>query len=1146
MTKRLCLLVALLLGFASSGRAETKTDTIYFEYEPAKCNTGIVFEYYFSEEVASGIEIECGGFRRKPNAGFGSITDYVSCGKKGFWRVYYTYDQPKNYTVGLSEKAKYYTGDAYNVITNIKTDIYVYTKEANIKSSTLDVSGCANLVLLWCNNTKLTSIDVNGCASLRDLTCFSNQLTSLDVSNNIALRELFCGGNQLTELDVSKNTALTSLSCGANPLTSLDVSKNTALTGLACGENQLTELDVSGCTALTSLYCSNNQLTDLDVSKNTALKSLSCGDNELIDLDVSDCKALETLSFSNTPLTSLDVSGHTSLKRLECMNNQLTSLNASNCTSLKYFDCTKNPLASLNLSNCRSLDINYIEGRDWYQAKYWDWDSLRNLNISGWTQLKKLSYVPQLQELDVSGCTNLTQLGCFDNLLIRLNARGCTSLSVLWCYNNQLTELDVSGCINLEEFRCYNNQLTELDVSGCGWLGNLMCDNNQLTSLDVSGLYHLQSLSCYNNQLTSLDVSGLNYLKRLYCYNNQLTNLDVSGCWRLEDLYCYNNQLTSLDVSNNKQLRYLSAYGNHIPLSLLYKAYYPISNWNSFVANQSDTIAIGANQPLNLASERMLGDSVSTFEISDISGQTISFDSYTEDNFVFQFQNPGQYTLILQNQNLKNKTNNSGDTINGTPITFSLIVSVEEELPAGYVSAQVNANNPAWGKAMITGYGTYKEGTAVTITATPQEGGRFINWTKENGEVFSTEAEYTFTATEDLNLTANFEEMFAVNLSTNNPDYGSVSISGSGRYAAGTEVTITATPQEGGRFINWTKENGEVFSTEAEYTFTITEDLNLTANFEEIFTINLSANNPDYGGVLLTGNGIYMAGMEVTITAYPYWGYRFVNWTKEDGEVFSTEAEYTFTVTENMELIANFEEIPEKEMLTISLSCNEDQGFVRLSSNNWYVDRYDEGTEITITAYPYSDYRFVNWTKADGTVFSTEVEYTFTVTENLELIANFEKIPIFTISFHINNPEWGSINYFGGYFEGLEGDEITIACWPSDGYRFVNWTKADGSVFSTEAEYTFVITENLDLTANFEKISDIPDDDVANENREEDNFAVYVQERTIYLSEPRGRVQVFNVAGQCVYNGSSTVIPVPNSGVYIVKVGTRSYKVVVR
>ena len=199
---------------------------------------------------------------------------------------------------------------------------------------------------------------------------------------------------------------------------------------------------------------------------------------------------------------------------------------------------------------------------------------------------------------------------------------------------------------------------------------------------------------------------------------------------------------------------------------------------------------------------------------------------------------------------------------------------------------------------------------------------------------------------------------------------------------------------------------------------------------------------------------------------------------------------------------------------------------------------------MTITAYPYSDYRFVNWTKADGTVFSTEAEYTFTVTENLELTANFERIPeteTYTVNLSANNLDWGDYYISPDYYTYKAGDKVTITAYPNWGYRFVNWTKANGRVFSTKSEYTFVITGNLNLTANFE-----PDSNVGNENREEDNFAVYVQGRTIYLSEPRGRVQVFNVAGQCVYNGSSTVIPVPHSGVYIVKVGTRSYKVVVR
>ena len=57
----------------------------------------------------------------------------------------------------------------------------------------------------------------------------------------------------------------------------------------------------------------------------------------------------------------------------------------------------------------------------------------------------------------------------------------------------------------------------------------------------------------------------------------------------------------------------------------------------------------------------------------------------------------------------------------------------------------------------VTGAGSYDHGTSVTLTATPNEGYNFINWT-ENGEEVSTEAEYIFTATASRTLVANFEE----------------------------------------------------------------------------------------------------------------------------------------------------------------------------------------------------------------------------------------------------------------------------------------------------------------------------------------------------------------------------------------------------
>ena len=62
--------------------------------------------------------------------------------------------------------------------------------------------------------------------------------------------------------------------------------------------------------------------------------------------------------------------------------------------------------------------------------------------------------------------------------------------------------------------------------------------------------------------------------------------------------------------------------------------------------------------------------------------------------------------------------------------------------------------NPAEGGS-VTGVGTYTEGTICTLTATANEGYSFVNWT-ENNEVVSTNANYSFTVSENRNLVANF------------------------------------------------------------------------------------------------------------------------------------------------------------------------------------------------------------------------------------------------------------------------------------------------------------------------------------------------------------------------------------------------------
>lgn len=81
----------------------------------------------------------------------------------------------------------------------------------------------------------------------------------------------------------------------------------------------------------------------------------------------------------------------------------------------------------------------------------------------------------------------------------------------------------------------------------------------------------------------------------------------------------------------------------------------------------------------------------------------------------------------------------------------------------------------------------------------------------------------------DLKGTATlYNEKYLINVSSS----GNGSASGGGMVSSGTSVTVTATPDEGYQFLNWTS-NGSVVSTNNPYTFTANASIDLTANFKK-------------------------------------------------------------------------------------------------------------------------------------------------------------------------------------------------------------------------------------------------------------------------------------------------------------------------
>ncbi len=110
---------------------------------------------------------------------------------------------------------------------------------------------------------------------------------------------------------------------------------------------------------------------------------------------------------------------------------------------------------------------------------------------------------------------------------------------------------------------------------------------------------------------------------------------------------------------------------------------------------------------------------------------------------------------------------------------------------------------------------------------------------------------YTFTASGDRNLVANFTPVLTVQIdTTSSPPAGGVT-SGSGSVTCGSSVMVSATPSPGYVFVDWTEGGAEV-SASSNYTFTAAADNTLVANFT--CPISITPTNATFDGT--GGDGI--------------------------------------------------------------------------------------------------------------------------------------------------------------------------------------------------------------------------------------------------------------------------------------------------
>ncbi len=329
-------------------------------------------------------------------------------------------------------------------------------------------------------------------------------------------------------------------------------------------------------------------------------------------------------------------------------------------------------------------------------------------------------------------------------------------------------------------------------------------------------------------------------------------------------------------------------------------------------------------------------------------------------------------------------------------------------------------------------------GESCVAIATPNEGYRFVKWVKNNVTV-STTASFTIAPTSAtgggvMYYYAYFEALpsFTITVQSANTTMGTVS--GGGEIDANTQTTITATPKTGYHFVNWTNTSGgAVVSSNATYSFTATANVSYTANFA-INSYQITVKSADDNKGMATGGGTYNHFAMATLVATPKANYNFLSWTNENGQIVSSSATYNLAVSGAGVYTANFK----LKTFTVTLVANN-SAWGSVSG----AGTYDYGTALTVSATPASGYSFVNWSK-NGSSITGNVSYTFTVTGNITLQANFSQYIIKIDDIVVNT-------YKLHYDESAMVMRVVIT--PADSSKYIRQVSFDNSTFFNVDSY---------------------------------------------------------------------------------------------
>ncbi|MBR5532229.1 MAG: T9SS type A sorting domain-containing protein [Bacteroidales bacterium] len=363
----------------------------------------------------------------------------------------------------------------------------------------------------------------------------------------------------------------------------------------------------------------------------------------------------------------------------------------------------------------------------------------------------------------------------------------------------------------------------------------------------------------------------------------------------------------------------------------------------------------------------------------------------------------------------------------------------------------------------------------------------------------------------------------------------------------GVSATYTSNIDKTNNRVTITVKGGDISANSSNYhTYTF--------NFEiPKVTVSVASANSTMGSAYIGSIGTTTAqiekGSSTTITAVANSGYMFKNWTN-NGTVVSTNATYSVTANDNMNLVANFVKV-----YTVSISVNKaSYGTAYIGTAGVTSASVEEGASITITAVAADGYKFTSW-KEGRDVISKEAVYTINnVSKDIEYVATFAAKTKSNLAFENSNVDYSDIdnNTFSN----------TASSTNSEGaisYAITETSEAGvATIDATTGVVTFLKVGNITVTATQEAWGDYLETSVSYtlritptgiEENNAENVAVYSNSGAIVIeSNDVVKVQIFNMSGtlikSTVSNGNNSIDVI--KGVYIVKVSSDNNSKVVK